>query len=151
MTGRDASQLLDTRPQSDATGRSGTYADFTSPPLSSSARRPGLPTYCVYGHLKDIVADNTMTYFIIALAVALVAFLAYRLIGLRAALDKRIQPLMDAPALKVIKGGLPETGHMVWASETLEHNEHGFITTPLVPCQHEKCHCRTFPKLTRPQ
>jgi len=75
-----------------------------------------------------------MTYALLAVAALLVVLLAYRLAKLPAALQAQ------AP-LKLIDGGLPPTGHMVF-SGPLEHNEHGFITTPLVACSEPKCHCR---------
>ena len=80
-----------------------------------------------------------MTYALLALAALLVAFLAYRLAKLPAALAAKKSPL------KLLDGGLP-TGHMVF-SGPLEHNEHGFITTPLVPCQAPECPCRTFRRI----
>ena len=78
-----------------------------------------------------------MTYALLALAALLVAFLAYRLAKLPAALAAKQSPL------KLLDGGLPPTGHMVFAGP-LEHNEFGFILNKLEPCQNKDCPCRTL-------
>lgn len=79
-----------------------------------------------------------MTLALLALAALLVAFLAYRIAKFPGLTTKSV----GAP-LRLIDGGLPPTGHMVFAGP-LEHNEHGFITTPLVACTDPKCQCRSF-------
>ena len=81
-----------------------------------------------------------MTYFIITLAVALVALVGWRLYRLPRALEQK-----QYPALRLVDPLPPEvtpTGHRVFASAVLEHNEHGFISTPMVDCMDPDCHCR---------
>ena len=78
-----------------------------------------------------------MTYALLVLAVLLVGFLAYRLAKLPGALAQQQAPL------RLLDGGLPPTGHMVF-SGPIEHNDHGFIVTPMVACTNPKCPCRSF-------
>lgn len=78
-----------------------------------------------------------MTTALLVLAALLVGFLAYRLAKLPAALAARPQPLMEAPRPEPLKA----TSHRVFRGP-LEYNEHGFITTPLDPCEDRECHCR---------
>ena len=86
-----------------------------------------------------------MTYALLALAVAGIIGIVYltNRFWMGGALASRPQALMSEPTLTVIDGGLPPTGHMVF-SGPVEHNEHGFITTPRVACIDPKCPCRSF-------
>ena len=72
------------------------------------------------------------------IAVLLVGLVAYRLIGLRAALTA-------SSPLRLVESLPEQTGHMVFKGP-IEKNEYGFITTPLTACVDPNCPCRSMPR-----
>ena len=76
-----------------------------------------------------------MTYIYLLPIFVILACLVYRFVRLSRAVTETRAPLT------LLDGGLAPSSHMVFAGP-IEHNEHGFITTPLTACVDPNCMCR---------
>jgi hypothetical protein len=76
-----------------------------------------------------------MIYIYPAIAALLIGLLVYRFVRLSRAVAETRAPLT------LLDGGLAPSSHMVFAGP-IEHNEHGFITTPRTACVDPNCMCR---------
>ena len=82
-----------------------------------------------------------MTLSLVILFAVISGFLTWRLLKSSTLPPTMAKDVHPPPPLRVVDGGKSHSGHMVF-SGPIEHNEHGFITTPLKPCDDMACHCR---------